>query len=87
MTAMRVLIAWIYTRTNSLLPMLACASSTGCLAALGPARLSPAQEAYWYAVYAAALWILVIILAARQGFLARPRTGPRRPSRNPCTGR
>ena len=76
MTAMRVLIAWIYTRTSSLLlPMIMHASSTGCLAALGPARLSPAQEACWYAVYAAALWILVIILAARQGFSRAPAPG------------
>jgi CAAX protease family protein len=68
LTAMRVLIAWVYSNTNSLLlAQLMHASSTGFLVILGPAHVSPAQEALWYAVYAAALWIVVALVIARYG--------------------
>ncbi len=64
MTAMRVLIAWVATKTESvLLAQLMHASSTGALAMLSPAPIAPAQEAFWYAVYATALWVLVAIVA------------------------
>jgi membrane protease YdiL (CAAX protease family) len=60
MTAMRVLICWIYSRTSSvLLAQLMHASSTGALAAFGPARVTAGQEALWYAVYALVLWAIV----------------------------
>src|SRR5215510_13484461 len=62
-TAIRVLIAWIYSNTQSLLlAQLMHVSSTACLVILGPAHVSPAQEAFWYAVYAAFLWIVVITI-------------------------
>ncbi len=63
MTAMRVLIAWIYTNTKSiLLCQLMHASSTGFLVMFGPPHVSPAQETLWYAVYAAALWAIVLVI-------------------------
>jgi membrane protease YdiL (CAAX protease family) len=60
MTAVRVLICWVYSRTRSvLLAQLIHASSTGALAALGPAAITAGQEALWYAVYALVLWALI----------------------------
>ncbi len=68
LTAMRVLIAWVYSNTNSLLlAQLMHATSTGFLVILGPARVSPAQEVLWYAVYAGALWIVVSLVIVRYG--------------------
>jgi uncharacterized protein len=65
MTAMRVLIAWTYTNTKSVpLAQLMHASSTGSLVVFSPPQAKAAQEALWYALYAAALWITVAIVAA-----------------------
>jgi membrane protease YdiL (CAAX protease family) len=75
MTAIRVIMAWAYSRTTSvLLNQLMHASSTGFLVMLSPAFVSPGQEVFWYAVYAAALWIGIGAVAvvdrrrARQAF-------------------
>jgi uncharacterized protein len=63
MTGMRVLIAWIYTNTKSvLLAQLMHVSSTGSLVLFSAARVTAAQEAMWYAFYGAALWIVVGIV-------------------------
>jgi membrane protease YdiL (CAAX protease family) len=63
MAAMRVLIAWFYEHTQSVaLAQLIHISSTGALVIFSPPAVAPAQEAAWYAVYAAALWALVVIL-------------------------
>lgn len=68
MTAMRVLIGWIYTNTKSVaIAQLMHASSTGSLVVFSPTAVTPRQEASWYAVYAAALWLIVVIVAARYG--------------------
>jgi len=68
MTAMRILMAWIYSHTNSVfLAQLLHASSTGSLVIFSPPRVTAAQESLWYAVYAAALWLLVVIIAATFG--------------------
>lgn len=68
MTAMRVLIAWVYCNTRSvLLAQIMHASSTGFLAVLGPVALSPANDTHWYAVYGAAVWIVVVVIVARYG--------------------
>jgi len=68
MTAMRVLIAWIYSNTNSVLvAQLLHASSTGSLVVFSPGRVTAAQESLWYAVYAAALWLVVAIVLATFG--------------------
>ena len=68
LTAIRVLIVWVYSNTSSvLLAQLMHASSTGFLVILGPSHVSPAQEALWYAVYAAFLWMVVALVIARYG--------------------
>jgi len=62
MTAMRVLISWVYSNTNSvLLAQLLHAASTGSLVIFSPSRVTAAQESLWYAVYAGALWLVVAI--------------------------
>jgi uncharacterized protein len=66
MTGMRVLIAWIYTNTKSVaLAQLMHASSTGSLVVFSPGGVTARQETVWYAVYAAALWLIVALVAAR----------------------
>lgn len=64
MTAMRVLISWLYVNTKSvLLAQLMHVSSTGTLVIFSPA-VSAGQEAMWYAVYGCVLWAVVGIVAA-----------------------
>ena len=64
MTAMRVLISWLYVHTRSVaLAQLMHAASTASLVIFSPPHVSAAQEALWYAAYAAALWLVVIALA------------------------
>jgi len=68
MTAMRVLIAWIYTNTKSvLLAQLMHVSSTGSLVLFSAARVTAAQEAMWYALYGTVLWIAVGIVVKTFG--------------------
>jgi membrane protease YdiL (CAAX protease family) len=68
MTAMRVLIAWIYSNTNSVvLAQLLHAFSTGSLVVFSPPGTSAAQESLWYAIYAATLWLVVAIVAVSTG--------------------
>jgi CAAX protease family protein len=66
MTAMRVLIAFVYTRTNSvLLAQLMHASSTSALAVLSPGEASATQEVVWYLVYGAVLWGVAAVFLRR----------------------
>ena len=68
MTAMRVLIGWIYTNTKSVtLTQLMHASSTGSLVVFSPPHVNPPQETLWYAVYAVALWLTVAIVSIAFG--------------------
>jgi membrane protease YdiL (CAAX protease family) len=70
MTAMRVLIGWLYVNTNSVpIAQLMHVSSTGSLVAFSPPHVNAAQEALWYGVYAVALWITVSIVAVFYGKL------------------
>jgi len=63
-----VVIAWIYTNTKSLLlAQLLHVSSTGSLVVFSPARVTAAQETQWYCVYAAALFVVVAMIAAKYG--------------------
>jgi membrane protease YdiL (CAAX protease family) len=65
LTAVRVLIAWVYDNTGSLrMAQLVHASSTGFLVILSAPRVTPSQEAGWYFVYAVVLWIIVLALRA-----------------------
>lgn len=77
MTAMRVIMCWLYTRTHSvLLVQLMHVSSTAALVIFSPPRASAAQEAFWYAVYAAALWLFVAVLAPHLKRIGPIATGP-----------
>ncbi|MGH2460367.1 MAG: CPBP family intramembrane glutamic endopeptidase, partial [Chloroflexota bacterium] len=70
MIAIRLIIVRVYERTGSvLLAMLIHASSTGFLVVLSPSRVSAGQEALWYAVYAAALWIAIALVGLRSPHL------------------
>jgi membrane protease YdiL (CAAX protease family) len=65
LAGLRVLMAWIYDHTESvLLAQLMHASSTGCLVVFGAAGVSPAEEALWYALYAAVLWVAAAVMRA-----------------------
>jgi membrane protease YdiL (CAAX protease family) len=68
MVAMRVLIAWVYTNTGSVLgAQLLHACSTASLVVLSAPHVTPAQEAAWYAAYALVLWVVVGIVVVRFG--------------------
>jgi uncharacterized protein len=57
--ALRVLIAWVYNSTGSLLmAQLLHASSSGFLVILGAPQVTPGQEAGWYFAYAGVLWLV-----------------------------
>jgi membrane protease YdiL (CAAX protease family) len=81
MTAVRVLICWTYSNTNSvLLAQMLHASSTGALAVFSPVRVTPGEEALWYAVYAMVLWTIVAVIVAHFGTtLASDRSNHARP--------
>lgn len=74
---MRILIAWLYSNTNSvLLAQLMHASSTGSLVVFSPSHIKAAQEVLWYAVYASVVWItvgLVLVIYGRDLVLRRRR--------------
>ena len=58
MMAVRVLIAWVYAHTRSvLLAQMLHASSTGALVVFSPAHVTAAEECLWYVAYAALLWL------------------------------
>jgi membrane protease YdiL (CAAX protease family) len=67
-TAMRVLMVWVYSNTQSLfLAQVLHFSSTGSLVVLSAVHASPGQEALWYAIYAATLWIAVALVISLYG--------------------
>jgi membrane protease YdiL (CAAX protease family) len=75
MAAIRVLIAWFYERTQSIaLAQLIHLSSTGSLVVFSPPAVSPLQEASWYTLYAAALWLLVLLLTTVFPPASQPKT-------------
>ena len=68
MMAVRVLIAWLYANTGSvLLAQLMHASSTGALVVFSPPRVTAGQEALWYGAYALVLWVLVAVVVGVYG--------------------
>ena len=68
MTAMRVLIAWLYSNTKSVfLAQLMHVSSTGSLVLFSPPRLTAEQEVLWYALYGTVLWATVAIIVRMFG--------------------
>jgi uncharacterized protein len=63
MTAIRVLITWTYSNTNSvLLAQLFHMSSTGALVIFSAPRLTPGQEVLWFGLYTLALWLAVVVV-------------------------
>lgn len=68
MTAMRVLISWLYSGTGSVpLAQLMHISSTGSLVIFGAPHASAPQEAAWYALYGVVLWFAVALVVAKFG--------------------
>jgi membrane protease YdiL (CAAX protease family) len=68
MTAMRVLMCWMYIGTGSvLLAQLMHVSSTGSLVILSPARATAPQEVLWYLMYGVVLWLAVAIVVRING--------------------
>jgi membrane protease YdiL (CAAX protease family) len=68
MTAMRVLICWLYANSKSvLIAQFMHMSSTGSLVVFSAAGVSAAQEVLWYAVYGALLWGWVAIVLGASG--------------------
>lgn len=66
--ALRVLIVWVYTNTESLLlAQLMHASSTGFFAILLSTDIAPANWAIFFAVYAVALSAVALVVVARYG--------------------
>jgi uncharacterized protein len=75
MTAMRVLISWVYTNTKSVfMAQLMHISSTGSLVIFSAPRLTADQEVAWYAVYGISLWLTVAIVAKASGKGLRRQT-------------
>ena len=67
MTAMRVLIAWMYANTGSvLLAQLMHISSTGALVVFSP-PVTSRQEVTWYLGYGTLLWLIAAVIALTQG--------------------
>ena len=68
MTAMRILIAWVYTNTKSvLLAQFMHVSSTGSLVLFSPSRVTARQEVLWYSLYGIVLWVAVAIVVRMFG--------------------
>jgi membrane protease YdiL (CAAX protease family) len=86
MTAVRLLIAWVYDNTDSLrMAQLVHASSTGCLVILSAPQVTPWQETGWYFAYAVVLWIVVVAFRMRvrpASLSERPRRAMRSPERD-----
>lgn len=75
MAGLRILIAWLYLATRSIpIAQLMHAASTSSLVIFSPAGVSPGQEAFWYALYAAALWLAALMVY--RSFRGRPKTRP-----------
>ncbi len=68
MTAMRVIITWVYSNTRSLF-ICQCMhiSSTGFLVMLSPSPITIQQEPDWYFAYSIVLWVIVLFVVIRFG--------------------
>jgi membrane protease YdiL (CAAX protease family) len=74
LVAFRILMVWVYNSTGSvLLAQLMHASFTGSLVILTPTPIIPANETFWYVIFAFALWVVAAIVIAKVGKrLAQP---------------
>lgn len=68
MTAIRILIGWLYVHTGSVL-IAQCmhASSTASLVIFSPTSVTSGQETFWYTIYALTLWLTVAIVLVTRG--------------------
>ena len=72
MTAMRVIIAWVYIHTQSLLlTQLLHAASTASLVIFSPFPITAAHETLWYWVYGGCLWLAALFIVCRNGIQSR----------------
>ncbi|HSS62121.1 MAG TPA: CPBP family intramembrane glutamic endopeptidase [Candidatus Limnocylindrales bacterium] len=63
-TAVRLLICWLYVKTGSvLLAQLMHASSTGFLVVFSAPHVTASQEATWYLAYGGLLWVGLVAVA------------------------
>ncbi len=77
LTGLRVLMAWLYANTGSiLLAQLVHASSTGSLVLFSPPAVTAGEEAVWYLGYAAALWAVVGLVWLRCRHFGGPHAKP-----------
>jgi membrane protease YdiL (CAAX protease family) len=68
MTAMRVLISWLYINTKSvLIAQLMHISSTASLVIFSPRAVSASQEVLWYTLYGVVLWLVVLMVVKKFG--------------------
>ena len=68
MTAMRALIAWLYSNTRSVfLAQLMHVSSTSSLVVFSPTQVTAGQEVLWCTVYACCLWGVVATVVLGRG--------------------
>jgi len=62
LVALRVIMVWVYSHTNSLLlSQLIHVSSTGFLAVLMPDYIEPVNWVIFYSVYAVFLWVVALV--------------------------
>jgi hypothetical protein len=65
MTAIRIIIGWVYIHTGSVLLALLHTASTGSLVVFSPTNATAGKEAFWYAVYACALWVVAAAIRTK----------------------
>jgi membrane protease YdiL (CAAX protease family) len=70
--ALRIIIAWVYENTGSvLLSQLIHGSSSGFLAALVPMEIAGKSWFIFYTIYALVLWIVAVIIILRNNLHKR----------------
>ena len=66
LVALRVILVWAYSHTNSLLlSQLIHASSSGFLSVLTPEWIEPVNWAIFYSVYAVFLWVVALVVTRK----------------------
>jgi membrane protease YdiL (CAAX protease family) len=72
LVALRVIMVWAYSHTNSLLlSQLIHASSTGFLFVLTPEYIEPINEVIFYSVYAVFLWVVALVAIRKMADLSK----------------
>jgi CAAX protease family protein len=76
--AFRIIMIWVYNNTGSvLLAQLMHASFSGSLITLTPRPIIPANETFWYVIFALAVWAAAaVVIVGSHRRLARPVVAP-----------